>query len=207
MQSKLLGESLRPHQRHLLAGAIVHAVLTAALLTGLLLSPGVLADGGVPTEYQLKAAFLLNFAKFIEWPPEAFSGDRSAFTMCVFGVDPFGAPLDEMAHGKFINNHEIVIRRSNKVADFKTCQLVFIGESDSKTVSALLESLKGTSALAVGENEGFAQRGGGIQFVLENDKIRFLINVDTVQRSGVKVSSKLLALAQIVHDEIRPTGD
>jgi hypothetical protein len=201
MESELIGEFIRPAQRRQqCARALFAAVLAAVLLACFLVPHRALGDVAVPSEYQLKGAFLLNFAKFIEWPAAAFSGDKSVFAICVFGADPFGSALDDIARGKLIDNHELSIRRSSKPAEFRTCQLVFIGDADSKSVPALLEGLKGTNALVVGENEGFAQRGGGIQFVLENGKIRFLINVDTAQRAGLKVSSKLLALAQIVHD-------
>jgi hypothetical protein len=200
MEPEHIGESFRPAQLRVLAQAAFHSVLVGVLLAGLFAASGASGDAGAPTEYQLKGAFLLNFAKFIEWPADTFSGGKTAFTIGVFGTDPFGAVLDDIARGKAISNHDLAIRRSSRPADFKTCQLVFVSDADNKIVSSLLESLKGTSALTVGENEGFAQRGGGIQFVLENGKIRFLINVDTVQRAGLKVSSKLLALAQIVHD-------
>jgi hypothetical protein len=164
-------------------------------------------DAGSPTEYELKGAFLLNFARFIEWPAEAFPSDKTAFSICVFGADPFGAALDDIARGKTINNRELIIRRSNKPAEVKTCQLLFVGDADTKRLPELLENLKGTSVLVIGEIDGFAQRGGGMQFFMENGKVRFLVNVDAVQRAGLKVSSKLLALAQIVHDETHSKGD
>jgi hypothetical protein len=158
-------------------------------------------------EYQLKAAFLLNFAKFIEWPPTAFQREKTPITVCIFGYDPFGSTLDEIIQGKTINNREVVARRVNEPPELKTCQLVFVSGREEKSLPEILNSLRGASALVVGESADFAERGGGIQFFLENNKLRFAINVDAIQRAGVQASSKLLALAKIVHDQGHSGGN
>jgi hypothetical protein len=88
----------------------------------------------------------------------------------------------------------------------KPCQLVFVNSAEDKLLSEILNSLKGTSALVVGESEGFAERGGEIQFFLEDNKLRFAINVDAIHRARLTVSSKLLALAKIVHDQDHRKG-
>ena len=203
---KIMAQPSRRPCRGFLSRAFVAAALAGVMFAGSSARSEAQTSAG-PTEYELKGAFLLNFARFIEWPPEAFPSDKTAFSICVFGADPFGAALDEIARGKTINSRELIIRRLIKPAEVRTCQLVFVGDADSKRLPELLEVLKGTSALVVGEIDGFAQRGGGMQFFLENGKVRFLVNVDAVQRAGLKVSSKLLALAQIVHDETHSKGD
>jgi hypothetical protein len=157
-------------------------------------------QGATPTEYQVKAAFLLNFAKFIEWPPEAFPHGNASITLCVFRYDPFGRALDDIIRGKTINERGVVARRINEPAGVKLCQLVFISDRDDKQLPEILDILKGSSALVVGESEDFARRGGGIQFFLEDNKLRFAINVDAVQKARLTLSSKLLALAKIIHD-------
>jgi hypothetical protein len=124
----------------------------------------------------------------------------------VFKHDPFGTALDEVIRGKTINNRAILARRINELPDLKPCQLVFVNSAEDKLLSEILNSLKGTSALVVGEGDGFAERGGGIQFFLEDNKLRFAINVDAVQRARLNVSSKLLALARIVHSRESPKG-
>jgi hypothetical protein len=124
----------------------------------------------------------------------------------VFGHDPFGSVLDEIIQGKTINNRALLARRTNELPDLKPCQLVFVDKEADKGLSDVLNSLKGTSALVVGESEGFAERGGGIQFFLEDNKLRFAINVDAVQRARLTVSSKLLALARIVHTRENSRG-
>jgi hypothetical protein len=157
-------------------------------------------------EYQVKAAFLFNFAKFVEWPQDAFQTDKTPITLCVFRHDPFGSALDEIIREKAINNRELLARRVNDLPELKTCQLVFVSGREEKQLPEILNSLKGASALVVGEGEDFAERGGAVQFFLENNKLRFAINVDAIQRARLQASSKLLALARIVHDSGRPKG-
>ena len=180
-------------------GLAVFSTLAAAIPTW--------AQANSSVEYQVKAAFLLNFAKFVEWPPNTFQNERSPMTVCVFGYDPFGDALDEIIRGKNIDNHELLARRINELPDLKECQLVFVSEREEKRLPEILNNLKGVGALVVGEGENFAERGGGIQFYLENNRMRFAINVDAVQRAHLTVSSKLLALARIVHDPGHPKGN
>jgi hypothetical protein len=160
----------------------------------------VWAQANPPLEYQVKAAFLLNFAKFVEWPTDAFPGDKAPITFCVFGHDPFGSALDELIRGKTINSREVLARRINELPDLRLCQLVFVSDREDKRLSEILNSLRGASTLVVGEGDGFAERGGAIQFFLEDNRLRFAVNVDAVQKARLTVSSKLLALARIVHD-------
>jgi YfiR/HmsC-like len=166
-----------------------------------------LPESNPSVEYQVKAAFLFNFAKFVDWPPEAFPSEKAPITFCVFRQDPFGGALDETIRGKTINNHEVLARRINELPELKSCQLVFVSSKEGKLLSEILNSLKGASALVVGESEGFAERGGGVQFFLEDNKLRFAVNVDAVQRARLTVSAKLLALARIVHDQGNSKGN
>lgn len=158
------------------------------------------AQVSASVEYQVKAAFLLNFAKFIEWPADAFESEKTPITVCVFGYDPFGNALDELIKGKSINNRELLARRVSHLPDLKTCELLFVSEKEEKRLPEILIGLKGTSTLVVGEGEDFAERGGGVQFILEANRLRFAVNLDAIQRAHLTVSSKLLALAKIVHD-------
>jgi hypothetical protein len=165
-----------------------------------------LPQESLPSEYQLKAAFLFNFAKFVEWPTGAFSSDTAPITLCILGDDPFGHGLDDLISGKKINNRDVAARRTRSVEDMKSCQVVFISSSEDRHLSDIVGRLKGAPTLAVGESPGFAERGGEIQFYLDDGKIRFSINVDAVQRAHLTVSAKLLALAKIVHDDGHSTG-
>jgi hypothetical protein len=189
---------------------IPNLAILAAFSMGILL-PGFPGDGPFAraqsregTEYEVKAAFLYNFSKFVEWPPDAFQSEKAPITLCVFLHDPFGSALDDVIRGKSSNNRQFVARRVSELRDLKTCQLVFVGDRENKRVPEVLNSLKGSSALVVGESQGFADRGGGIQFYMEDNKVRFSANVDALQRARLTVSSKLLALARIVHDKGHP---
>jgi YfiR/HmsC-like len=172
------------------------AVCIALILTACI--SGVRAQE--PSEYELKAAFLFNFAKFIDWPPESFSSAQSPFTICVLGKDPFGRSLDEPLPGKTIGGRPVMIERVKDTLNARRCQIVFVSTSESRNLAEVLDGLHGTSALTVGESEHFAESGGAIQFTVEDKHVRFLINPDAGERAGLKFSSKLLALAKIVHD-------
>ncbi len=157
-------------------------------------------------EYQLKAAFLFNFVKFVDWPTDAFPNEKTPINICVFRHDPFGGALGEVIQEKAINNRGLLAPRIDDLAELKTCQLVFVSDSEGKQLPEILRSLKGASVLVVGESEDFAERGGAVQFFIENNKLRFAINVDAIHRAHLQASSKLLALARIVHDNGHPKG-
>jgi hypothetical protein len=167
----------------------------------------VQAQTETPVEYQVKAAFLLNFARFVVWPADAFASDQTPITFCVFRQNPFGSALDEITQGKTIANRGLAVRRVEEFPDLKSCQLVFVSAAADRDLPAVLDALKASSTLVVGESEGFAGRGGGIQFYLEADKVRFTVNVDATKRARLSVSSKLLSLAKIVHDDNPPRSD
>ena len=163
----------------------------------------ILAGESLPVEYQVEAVFLYNFSKFVEWPEDAFQSENAPITFCVFQHDPLGDALDEIIRGKTIKNRQLVTRRVSEVRDLRACQLVFAGERDNARLPNIFKELKGTSTLFVGESDEFAERGGAIQFYVQDNKLHFSINVDALQRAHLLVSSRLLALARIVHDDRR----
>jgi hypothetical protein len=169
--------------------------------------PVSVAQSKSASEYEVKAAFLYNFAKFIDWPPNSFSSPQSPFQICILGADPFGRTMDEALQGKMVGSHLVAIQRDKEFADLRHCQMVFVSSSESSRLAKILESLRGSSVLVVGESEGFASAGGTIQFAIEQDRVRFLINPDAAENAGIKVSSKLLALAKIVHPGLQSGKD
>jgi hypothetical protein len=173
-------------------------IVAACVLTGIAIP--LCAQASAASEYQVKAAFLYNFAKFVEWPEAALSNPTASIVLCVYGEDPFGPALDETVKGKSINSRDLAIHRTKNPQELRGCQVVFIDGAESKRLPEILGALQGASALLVGESGGFAEQGGQIQFLLEDNKVRFSINVDAVERAHLKISSKLLALAKIVHD-------
>lgn len=160
------------------------------------------AQSETANEYDVKAAFLYNFAKFIEWPGTS-ANDPDPMAICIYGDDPFGRALDEIVKGKAIDNREIVVRRTHHLDDIRNCQIVFVSATESGHLSEIIASLQGLSVLLVGDTPGFAEHGGHIEFTTEENRVRFSINVDASERSGLRMSSKLLALAKIIHADGR----
>jgi len=188
-------------------GTTRHAAIGAVLLAVLLVAGALRPQEPPSVEYQVKAAFLYNFARFIEWPPDAFPSEKSPITFCVYGPDPFGNSLDDVIRGKSVNNREFLARRPRDYPELRTCQLVFVSEKEDKHLGEILSSVKGSSVLLVGESQDFAERGGTVQFFLENNKLRFAVNVDAAKRARLQISSKLLALAKIVADSGHVKGN
>lgn len=156
------------------------------------------------TEYQIKAAFLFNFAQFVEWPASVFETTESPIVIGVLGECPFGLLLEQTVEGETINKRPIVIKRSRRVEDLKSCHVLFISRSEKSRLPQLLERLKGLPVLTVCELNQFAQQGGTIGFVLRDNKIHFELNLNTAERNGLKVSSKLSKLAvTICHNFVR----
>jgi hypothetical protein len=153
------------------------------------------AQESQPTEYQIKAAFLFNFAKFVEWPPAAFAEATSPMVIGILGENPFGGDLERTIQNKTINNRSIVIKQLHSLAEATNCQVLFISTSEKKRLAEIFDGLRGTSVLTVGETDRFTETGGMINFVAEGNKIRFQINEVAAESAGLKISSKLLSLA------------
>jgi hypothetical protein len=154
---------------------------------------------GQVDEYQMKAAFLYNFAKFVEWPPHALKNPNESVVICVLGEDPFGKLLDDTVQGKTIEGHPLQLRRITETNQATGCHVVFVSVSERRRLSAILGALSATGVLTVGETEGFAALGGIINFKLENERrVRFEVNLNAAREANLKLSSKLLSLALIV---------
>ena len=156
-------------------------------------------------EYQVKAAFLFNFAKFVEWPNEAFSDPNAPLVITVFGEDPFNGSL-EAVKGKLVNNRKLTIRRVKDIQEIGKSNVLFVSPSARKELARILEALQGQNVLTVGEDGAFTQYGGIINFVKEDNRVRFEVNVTAAERAGLKISSRLLALARIVKGSAQGGG-
>lgn len=146
-------------------------------------------------EYRLKAAFLWNFAKFIEWPPSAFTNETAPFIIGVLGTNPFGEELEQTVRGKQISTHPITVQLFRTAAEAKHCHILFVSTSENSRLAEIFKTLRDGPVLTVGEYDQFTQKGGMINFVREGNKIRFQINDAAAQAAGLKISSKLLSLA------------
>ena len=149
-------------------------------------------------EYQLKAAFLFNFAQFVKWPPDSFTSADAPFYIGILGDDPFGATLEETIQGEAIENHKLRVVRGRNFGDLKDCQIIFVCRSEESHVSEILSQLGSRPILTVSEVESFARDGGDIDFYLSGGKVRFEINPQSALRCGLKLSSQLLSLGKIV---------
>jgi hypothetical protein len=160
-----------------------------------------MVDGSAETkpspEYLIKAAFLFNFTKFVEWPADAFKDDLSPINFCILGADPFGSALDTLKD-KTIKGRPFKIKRVNRVDDNEACHILFISASEKGNLKQILHAIRNSNTLTIGEIEGFARMGGIINFIVVNKKVHFEINPVAAERSGLKISSQLLKLAKIV---------
>jgi hypothetical protein len=173
------------------------AVLTVFVLG--LTPTAVLAGGDSVSVSALKAAFLLNFAKFSEWPADALApGQRLA--MCVVGDAAIADALSQTIKGHPIDGHELDVTILKSDAATTGCHLLYVSVSELKRSSAMLMSLKGAAMFTVSDADTFAQSGGVAQLIVEGDHMRFAINLEAAQRVRIRISSKLLALAKIVKD-------
>jgi len=150
-----------------------------------------------PLEYQVKAAFLYQFFKFVEWPANAFDATRS--TICI-GVVDGGAMASALqsVEGKEAKGRRVVVKRFKRLEDLEFCHILFISSGMEGRMTEILDQLKGTSTLTVSDIDGFAMRGGMINFITVENKIQFEINVDAAERAKLQISSHLLRLARIV---------
>jgi hypothetical protein len=156
------------------------------------------AQSPVAGEYQVKAAFLYNFAKFVEWPPGSFSDGSAPLRICVLGHDPFGEELRDITSRKTVNGRELRVDRVLDLQLARTCHILFIASSEKANLQRILESLRGADLLTVGDTKGFVQRGGVINFVLEDNRVLFEVNRKAAEQAGLKISSKLLNVAKLV---------
>lgn len=155
-----------------------------------------------PAEAQVKAAFLYNFAKFVEWPKEAAL--RPRFTLCVLGSDPFGQDLDDLVAGRTVRGLAFDVRRLDSAREAaRSCRVVYVAPSEVGRLDELLDVLVPAGVLAVTDVPGGAARGAVINFVMQGTKVRFEVNLEASERAGLRISSELLRIARVV----RPAGD
>jgi hypothetical protein len=144
-------------------------------------------------EHEIKAAYLFQFGRYIEWPP---GQEPAGFVICVLGRDPFGGALDEIVKGKLISGHSVGTKRIFAPADVQDdCQVIFVSPSEEDRLPAIFNTLKGSTVLTVGDGAAFTQRGGMVGFVVTDRKVRFVVNLAAAEAAQLKLSSQLLRLA------------
>ncbi len=158
-------------------------------------------DSSDSSEYLIKAGFIYNFAKLVEWPTTSFAQPDSPIVIGILGEDPFGATLDKIVADKKINGRGIAVKRVKWGRDFKDlkdCNILFVSSSEKEHIESVIDAMKGLPILTIGDAPGFAKRGGIMNFVLEENKVRFEVNVEAAKHADLTISSRLLTLAKIV---------
>ena len=149
-----------------------------------------------PTQYEVKAAYLLNFAKFVKWPPAP--PQEETFQICLLGSDPYGAILPQTVGGERQEGKSIEVKRISTAKEAAGCRIVYVGSSEQSRLGTVLPILIEQHALVVGDLPNFCERGGVIGFVMEGDKVRFEVNLNAAQAAGLNMSSDLLRVATSV---------
>jgi hypothetical protein len=175
------------------------APFAAVAIAAALIGPcNLSAQAPKVTEYQVKAAYLANFGRFIEWPTSVALAKSESFNICVLGQDPFGPDLDAAIAGETIGGARLMAKRISRPQDAVDCRIVFISSSESGQWKEILAALRALSVLTVSDMSQFARRGGIIQFLLDGNRVRFDINLAATERVGLNLSSELLKLAVTV---------
>ena len=155
------------------------------------------ADKNKHAEYKVKAAYLYNFAKFVEWPSEAFADPSLPLGICIIGKDPFGDTLNSLKD-KSARGRKLVISQYSESSELKDCHILFISPSEKNNLAGILEMIKDRHILTVSDMNKFTNRGGMINLKQVKSKLRLEINNEAALHSGLKMSSKLLKIAKIV---------
>lgn len=148
-------------------------------------------------EHKVKAAFIHKFIKFTKWPKETFISDNSPILICVYGESPIWAGLKNLEN-KAVMGRQLKIVKVNEPDLKKKCHIIFVSKAKKDELDSLLNKINKSGIMTIGESDGFAEKGGMINFVIVEGKLRFEINVGAIERSGLKLSSKLLRLGKVV---------
>jgi hypothetical protein len=175
--------------------------ICAVLLAGVSVAGWAQGRGGNLAPADIEAAYLYNFGKYVRFPAGA-AQDAPTFTICLLGDDGIGAPLDGLVANESVQGRKIVTRRLTSAAEAASCQIVYIGQSEEPLLAKNLSALEGKPILTVSSLPGFLEHGGMIQFLLQDKRVRFAVNLTSAERTHVELSSELLKVA--VHVDARP---
>lgn len=178
-----------------------HTLSVVTLL--LLVAFSCLAVAERATQSQVEAAYLFNFGKFVTWPADRLTSSNQ-FEICILGKDPFGGVIDATVNGESIGGKKIQVRRLAGMREAASCSILFVSSSEEKHLNVILAAAQNLSLLTVSNIEHFAERGGIIGLVTEEDKIRFEVNRDVARKSRLVLSSELMKVAIRVIDNNIP---
>jgi len=180
---------------------VLRSVLAAFMAISFLLLHFGNCEAQSATEYQVKAAYLFNFIRFVEWPEASTAEAQSKWTIGVVGNSPIAEELSKLVESKNILGRELQVKTFQATDNLRGCNILFISESEKKHLPGILAGLRGSSVMTVADMEHFIDAGGMVQFVVEDARVRISIDVGATGRARLKVSSKLLALARNVTDD------
>lgn len=155
------------------------------------------AHAQTPTESQVKAAYVLNFAKFTDWPPAAFGTGTTTLNVCVFGTAETASGFASI-HGKLVHGREANVRLAPKSTELNTCHVLYLDAGERTNAAAMLKAAAGRPVLTVGDGEGFVDLGGMLALVLVDGRVRFDANREAVRAHGLQLRAQLLSLARVV---------
>jgi hypothetical protein len=164
-------------------------------------SPRALSQKEEGAEYTIKLAFLYNFTKFVEWPPDSYRDAGAPLMICIVGHDPFSQDLEGELRTRTVGDRPVDVRTLKPNDNLRVCHMVFVPVTEKDRADRILRGLKGTSTLTVGETPGFAGLGGIVNLTVERNKVHFEVNPLAAERAGLKISSKLLSIAKIVGEQ------
>jgi hypothetical protein len=156
-----------------------------------------LSRAAAPNEYSLKSVFLYNFCRFIDWPDSAFAGPNDPIVIGVLGDDPFGSLLEEAVRGETFRGRSIRLEHYRSPREVGRCHVLFVSASETSHINEILGAVAGRNIVTVGETEAFIERGGMISLVADRNRVRLLVNPNTLRAARLEVSSKLLRVAEI----------
>ena len=190
--------------------ALVAATLLLTLAAGAGDAPVSAANtaGGAAAatagEYEVKAAYLYNFGKFVVWPADSLPAAQP-LSICVVGKDPFGEVLDQTVRDKTVQEHKLVIRRLTSLDRVRECHILFVSAAEEHKLPQILRITGASNVLTVGETEGFVRKGGAITLVARDRKVRFDVNLRAAHDAGLEMSSQLLKVAaNVIETEEHP---
>jgi hypothetical protein len=169
-----------------------------AIASRLVAVPSLCAQNPKPTDFQVKAAYLYNFGRFVEWPTPTAAVSGDAFTVCVLGQDPFGPTLDATLAGERIGGKRVIAKRISGPQEVDNCQILFLRLTEDDRFNKIIEAVDEKAVLTVSDMPKFVERGGMIQFVLDGNRVRFEVNLTATQHAGLTLSSELLKVATVV---------
>jgi len=186
----------RPRKRTARGVCVLFACLICAAFAFPTLAQ--IADSADSSEYLIKAGFIYNFANLMQWPANTFSNPDAPIVVGILGADTSRGILDEVLAGKKVNGRSFTVKHLKRGMDLKGCNIVFVSASENAHLDEILRLVKNLPILTIGETPTFAERGGIINFIVINDKVRFEVNVEAAKQADISISSRLLALAKIV---------